>query len=278
MSQLIEGSQISTLRNFMLEDIELGLCGILQYIWAYSQIRQLGELSSQILLTRQLDTWKLRLDQISRILNDSATDSNTTDQLLGNYLGEEEPNKLGWQTTVKERVVSLFIDTKMLYHLLSLHLYADIRTIKAVAASKTIVGVQGIPKLVADFGNKPILQDWAVSGQGRQAFMHAISVLQCYEEGMPASTTQGGGLSTVSTMTGGLSALVVQAWILNSMQSCTCDGTTHYYDFSQSFADTRENPDLLNWIENGGPVALEEISFCHCKVDFWTSRFATLLG
>ncbi|KAJ4245231.1 hypothetical protein NW762_014101 [Fusarium torreyae] len=125
IKQVITGNTVSPDIPLFPEDIELGLCGMLQQVWAVAKLHSVegfdvtGTVTYLTLLSR-LESWRIHLENISAQLDQALTTGTWTAQhsLFMAYEGKDD-NLFGDPGKVNEsRVASLISGATSLYRLL----------------------------------------------------------------------------------------------------------------------------------------------------------------
>ncbi|KAK9319149.1 hypothetical protein V1517DRAFT_61441 [Lipomyces orientalis] len=155
------GFQISEMTNYpgsftssqlLVEDVLLGLCGLLQAIWVLTQSLPsrtrgyLGDAFQRVLLIETLDAWKYELDKINRLADRRNINSDAARYLFLAYRGENNS-----VAASLERTTILVQDGMVLYYYLKMYHYAGLN------ASK---------------------ETWPTSKYGREALICALQVLK----------------------------------------------------------------------------------------------------
>ncbi|KAI9150009.1 Short-chain dehydrogenase chyC [Paramyrothecium foliicola] len=120
----------------LVEDIQLGLCGLHFDILRIAQLHtSLSTCHDPTLrsmrddIGKQLVFWAGHLEAVAKTL--SSHNPYSTDKALGSaYLGQEESSDPGGQRQVIARIMSIFHETTLLYHLLRLLLSTSLRNLR----------------------------------------------------------------------------------------------------------------------------------------------------
>jgi hypothetical protein len=186
---VLRRSEPSTL---LVEDIELGLCAMAPSLWKYNQDRRRGAecAASREDLSSELTSWKSDLDDIlhscSIQADRDAPGSNATDFPLRAYRGDDDEKPNEWKALAFNRVQTLAQYTTILFHLLSLHLYADIGTL-CQSSDAEVSQLVGEPESAATQGWQEIntaAKEWKrrkASKYGGHAAIHALAIIRTAE-------------------------------------------------------------------------------------------------
>ncbi|KAK5996887.1 hypothetical protein PT974_02234 [Cladobotryum mycophilum] len=281
MCDLALGSQQPVSSGALVEDVQIRMLGTTNYIWILTQMRRNpnqamgGAGDPKELISGRLRRCKLQLDNLAGLWKEPELHQQHIDYLLRAYLGPEDPSREGWKEMVQTRFMSFIFSTTVLYHLLSLHVYADIHTFMQDLPT-------GSPNESENLASPSHMkwmeaQEWALSTDGRIAVMHAIFAYRVY--GAASSPT---GLSEVvdpiAYMALAAGAAVLWTWIMNSTPSCTCAPLLNELDLGFVSLEVGQSPEVEHWIRNGGNIALHGVHICRCNVDVWLSPFAAILS
>jgi hypothetical protein len=274
--------------QILVEDIQLALCGMLPSVWRHAQLRRCGSavLPSDLneeSLSRRLDAWKLRLDEFAAICQALSLSNGPAQYPLRAYLGEEDQKTPSWRLVVLSRVTSLVSEATVFYHLLSLHIYADVQTLSNLAKNALTSGSTAMPDSAASTTPDQIaqLRQWAVSKNGRRALSHGLVVLRTAETAPSTQDFPDATLHAMTYLTLVVSAIVVWSWLMNSgdLVECTCllgldpDQTSVYLDTSAEDWSSG----LEQWVESGALTKLDGVPLCKCAAGRWMARFEAVL-
>ncbi|CAM1508856.1 Fc.00g025950.m01.CDS01 [Cosmosporella sp. VM-42] len=145
----------------LIEDIQLGMCGILQTVWVLAE-------SFPVLVIDKLDSWKTELDKTNDLINADNFTTGGTNYLLLAYRGEENS-----ATAALERITTLLQDAMVLYYFLKLYALSGLR----------ISGDDVLRKKIED----PPTQAWKPSINGREALICALEMLKTMEGFHPSA-------------------------------------------------------------------------------------------
>ncbi|KAL4723599.1 hypothetical protein ACLX1H_009237 [Fusarium chlamydosporum] len=156
-------------------------------------------------------------------------------------------------------VKCLASDSMMTYHLQALQLYADTKTINAVAKAQTSSILTDREPAV-----RPRLQKlhnqlhlWKKSPESRRALLHALAVLLDCEAALESNSPQTQSIDPIAYLAISTSALVVWAWLLFGEPACSCVPSLNHINIGV------DPPDLQNisiarletWIQADGTAA-----------------------
>ncbi|KAK7214421.1 hypothetical protein V2G26_002424 [Clonostachys chloroleuca] len=114
----------------LVEDIQIGLSGIVTRLWVWRQNVQLSfplsptEVEERLQIELELNEWESKICQLFELLQTPETNPQGVSFLLHAYTGEEDQGKDGWEGPVVARISGLLFDISMFYYCLGLHLFA----------------------------------------------------------------------------------------------------------------------------------------------------------
>lgn len=291
--QNIAPDGISPADGIMLtEDIQLGLCSLQSSIWHLSdQLRRNLDTNTAMQrshLRAQLESWKRLLLRLPFSQSDPINFTQKQHMAMRFYYGFEDHSEPGWQSTVFARPKDLFFDALMHYHLLSIHLYADIRILRQLTQDTSqgdLLTVYGSPyekeKLTRESGTV----GWTQTKYARRALYHSAAVLALYND---LSELENKMVDPIAFVALSASALVVWAYCTFGDVGCDiCRGETRVYrgvnDVElMKWAETRDDDmlakDRETWIEGGGGrLTLDGTEVCRCHMEQLISKFQSCL-
>lgn len=245
------GFQISEMTNWpgsfkspqlLVEDVLLGLCGVLQAIWVHTQSKTRGypgNAFQRVQLIETLDAWKYELDKIKKLADTRNIASDAARYLLRAYRGEDDS-----VAASLERTTTLVQDGMVLYYYLKMYHYAGLNTSKFI----------GIVKQIEDPGT----ETWRTSKYGREALVCALQMLKM------AKSIRVSGAPIHPLVRHALTMGVNVTRALVSCQECECLAKKGQHT-------TQTN--LQQWVDIGGPICIDDIPVCLCKLEFWTENF-----
>jgi hypothetical protein len=249
------GFQISEMTNcpgsftssqLLVEDVLLGLCGLLQAIWVLSQPlpsktrAYLGNAFQGVLLIETLDAWKYELDKINKLANARNITSNAARYLLLAYRGEDDS-----VAASLERTTTLVQDGLVLYYYLKMYHYAGLNASEVV----------GLVKQIEDPGT----ETWRTSKYGREALVCALQMLKMVD----SIRTSDASINPLIRPALAMGVNVTR--VLVSGQKCEC--------LTKEGQHATTKMDLQQWTEIGGPICIDGTPVCVCKLKFWTGNF-----
>jgi hypothetical protein len=234
------------------DDVTTGLCALGARIWELSSRSSLDAsthaptpptalATARSSLLAQLNYWKSGLDHFSLYPDPSAqpypppfhhpSQPIPERSLPDSFWHSLESHAVfDWPSVVRARPAAHHFDAVNLYHLLSLHVLADIRGLARLARGEG-TDTDGAEGDVA----AQKAREWAASASARHAVLHAAAVLRAYH-----SNASRGGDAHAGREPGGLMALSVSALVVRS-----------YITFSASAAANPPCP-----VQQGGKHAL----------------------
>lgn len=266
----------------LIEDVQLGLCGLLPAIWNHTQIcRRKTEVApsatnSLASLLWRIEGWKAELDRISGHCEQQYAQDKLDELPFIAYFGEETKDPAAWKLAAITHVRGLVSDASMLYHLLAISLCIDTRSIRVVAAYLEKSGQTDPLPPPRIQKHQSRLYTWVMTPESRKALVHAIAVLMARETEV-AQNTRVEPLDPIAHMAIAMSSLTVWAWMMFAEQACSCVPGLNHINIGVDIPDLQSTPLLENWIQSGGTIGLRGIAFCRCIVGSWMARFASLL-
>lgn len=273
----------------MIEDIQLGICGMQCSVWRYAQFRHRGltvvpsEKYSQESLRDRLEAWKSQLEKTAAELSIQAKSPNAPDFPLKAYFGAESLDSPDWRDTVSIRISSLIFDTTMLYHLLSLHLCSDLRTLVIVAATKNGPCPLNSVKCASIEDEENRVRLWVSSRDARIALLHSATVVASLTTGLDCHSSlaqlevRNCTADPITYMTVAASALIAWTYISYVAVTCNCLPETCYSGPALELVGLKEGPELDKWILEGGLAAVDGVSLCQCNTGLLMEKFEASL-
>lgn len=223
----------------LAEDVLLGLCGILQGLWALAPSRTKEESTNGVqraMLIEKLDSWKQELNKIDVLVDTRLPIRNAARQFLMAYRGEDDS-----VAEALKRAKALVQDGLVLYSSLKIHHYSSLPTSELVEKG--------------DHGTEV----WHPNKHGRAAVACALQMLQSIESSgvsdAPSHPLVRSALSMGSTLT---------RRVLVAGENCECLGEEGQRATGMA---------LQQWVEIGGPVCVDDTPLCVCRVGSWSERF-----
>lgn len=230
--------------QLLVEDVLLGLCGLLQNVWVLMQPLPLkerehpGDRVQGVLLTKTLDAWKYELDKIRKLAETRNITTDAGRRLLMAYRGENTS-----MLASLERISTLVQDGMVLYYYLKMYHYTGLP-----AATSSVMAKQ-----TEDIG--PEL--WQTSKQGREALLYSLQLLKMVD----SIRAPGTSINPLTRHALAFGFNITRTLVL--YQKCECS-TSRGQD---------PTTDIHQWTEIGGPISIDGTPVCECKLDFWTQRF-----
>ena len=276
----------------LIEDIQLGICAIHSTVWQLlertrdSTENEVSNAIERDSLKRRLDAWKHWIDQIPIQQTDHIDFSQEQHLAMRYYYGIEDHSQPGWQLIVFNRPKNLIFDTLMLYHLLSMHLHADIRTLTQMAKDSHPVDpafVPGEKYLKAQERREESTRAWAESPAVRRALCHATDIIVSYSG---ISGLENNQVDPIAYVALSIAALVIWAYCMyggKGCPDCISEGqilpsigapVMELTKWSSPKTSQVFEKDKETWVEIGGcRGALTGILFCRCNIDLLVAKF-----
>ncbi|KAM0450017.1 hypothetical protein ACHAO4_006896 [Trichoderma viride] len=281
------GSQQPISPIMLVEDIQIRMMGVTNYVWILSKMRGnpnpalCASADQKELISTRLKRCKLQLDGMAALWMDPEQHKMHIEFLLRAYMGSEEPFHDDWEKYSRGRFFSYVFSATMMYHILSMHIYAD--------AQSYMQNLPGITSSLAPCGitlpntpNTAEIKEWAMSMDSRIAVSHAIVAYRVYSGHVSLSELKAEIVDPIAHMTIAVGAGILWTWIQNNGMTCTCDcmnvPLVDGLDFGFVRLETGKSPEVENWIRNGGNIWLNGVQVCKCNVGVWLSPFAAILA
>ena len=276
----------------LIEDIQIGICAMQSQIWQLQErLRDAPDqgISNAIerdFLKRRLDAWKHWILRIPIQQTDNIDFSQEQRLVMRYYYGVEDHSDPGWQVIVFNRPKNLIFDTLILYHLLSMHLFADVRTLTQLARDKQPVdptSALGEMYLKAKDRREVAIRTWVESAAVRTALTHASDILVLYDNvsGLDNNHVDPIVFAALST-----SALIIWAYCMHGGKgcpNCVIDEQLNPFpdkpiveltEWSGPKISQLLKKDRDTWIEMGlCRGALAGIPLCRCNIDLLMAKF-----
>ncbi|PON23477.1 hypothetical protein TGAM01_v207711 [Trichoderma gamsii] len=262
------GSQQPISPIMLVEDIQIRMMGVTNYVWILSKMRGnpnpalCASADQKELIATRLKRCKLQLDGMAALWMDPEQHKMHIEFLLRAYMGSEEPFHDDWEKYSRGRFFSYVFSATMMYHLLSMHIYAD--------AQSYMQNLPGITSSLAPCGvtlpyppNTAEIKEWATSMDSRIAVSHAIVAYRVYSGHVSPSELKAEVVDPIAHMTIAVGAGVLWTWIQNNGMTCTCNcmnvPLVDGLDFGFVRLETGKSPEVENWIRNGGDIWLNGV-------------------
>ncbi|KAG9244516.1 hypothetical protein BJ878DRAFT_421194 [Calycina marina] len=268
----------------LIEDIQIGLCAMYHDILSLSEkLRHSIDINNAFqrdLLQQQLEFWKIHLVATKFDPPTPAELTREQQRSMRFYYGFEDHTKHGWESVIYARPHSLYFDAAMLYHLLYLHLYTDIRMIKQTAQDLLpgiLAAAYGEPYRAAQRKREDNIREFTQTQNMRRALCHSASILVSFDKLSAAERAVVDPMYFIALST---AALVVWASCNFANFPCrlcsdlgnTC--VTPTVELTQ-WSDLRnESIEREMWIEKGGGlIILDGFPVCICAKELLALRF-----
>lgn len=287
----------------LAEDVQLGLCAMQESIWQMSeQLRYTSNPNLEaprIPIRKKLDHWKHLLAQIPFPESNTMTPSQEQLDMMDYYYGMEDQTEPGWEIHVLSRPQNLLFDAIMLYHLLSINLHADTRTLRQLAAdhspsSHDLRQQFGAPYEQQKKDRESTAREWTHTRLAREALCHAAAILVTYSN---LSGLENQTVDPIAYVALSAGALVVWIYCVFGEHDCeVCAGVSSGSPLARARngvvrIPTAELtlwsrfvlPEVLGssrerWVEGGGArVAIVGTRLCRCNVQQLVGRFRACL-
>lgn len=234
----------------LIEDIELGLCGLLQTVWVLADSfpsKSKGYFNTafqKVLVMDKLGSWKAELDRTNELIKTGSITNEAARYLLLAYRGEDDT-----AAASLERITALLRDSMILYYFLRLYTCSGLRISKYGSVKKQI---EGPPK-----------QSRKLPKHEREALVCALELLKIIE-GIDPSTDRSNPLIRHALAAGDNTTKE-----LVSRQICEC---------RKKESQTGTEMELQGETEVEGPVVVDGVRVCICTLSVWTARFEKALN
>ncbi|VUC32454.1 unnamed protein product, partial [Clonostachys rosea] len=254
----------------LVEDIQVGLSGVVSRLWTWRQNVQLSSTPSPIgdedrlQIENTLNEWENKICQLFALLQSPEINPQAVSFLLHAYTGIEEPGTEGWEGPVVARISDLLFDVSMFYYCLGLHLFTEVPITHHISVRPT-----------EDDETRTRLLQWASSSSARQAVCFAVRALQTCERTFAQRSQSNVVLNPMTKLCLTTACIIFHAWVTSPHQTCTCHlghgATTPNVDLNDK--EVRQQ-----WISMGGPISVEGTSLCSCVSHVWVTRFTSVLA
>ncbi|KAH0522640.1 hypothetical protein TsFJ059_006461 [Trichoderma semiorbis] len=281
------GSQQPISPVILVEDLQIRMMGVTNYVWILNKMRgspnpNLCVSSEQReLISARLKRCKLQLDGMTSIWKEPEQHKMHIDFLLRAYSAREEPFHEDWQKPVRDRFFSFVFSATMLYHLLNMHIYADVHSYMQSLPIVSSPGVTPANLSTTPPINNAEIHEWATSQDARIAVSHAIFAYRVYGSTTSSpSDLKAEVVDPIAHMTIAAGAAILWTWIQNNTSACTCMNLPVSGELDLGFVPlgAGKSPEVDHWIRNGGTIWLHGVHLCKCNVDVWLSPFAAILS
>ena len=273
IAELCDSSPRTLDSGFLIEDIQLGFCGIWPQIWKFlhnktSYSNLTDDMSTcQELLWRRLNFWRSHLDRLTAVITDPNSNPPLLEALLRQYAGKEEPAHPDYQEVVTQRVSYRLFDACMLHRLLCLYIPVKI--------------------LDTTTGSHPTMS--MGTSDMRESFFQALSTLKAYEAFASSPRTAPGTISGIAHVALTYATEVAWGLLTSPARPCQCLDSFGRPIISQhsqlggpplslaTIADEELHAVIDSWVRTGEATFLDGEALCACNADAWIGRYLQAL-
>lgn len=278
MSCLDPASQQHLPSGILVEDIQVCLMGTLNGIWVVQQLRRNrndAAARKADAIARQLKLCKIQLDTVEDALERPELHGQYADFLLRAYSGKGLPSEPKWRQRVLDRLYSAIFSARMLYHLLNVHLHADVQTMRDVAQISPLSEPESGSTSPTWQRKAMQIQEWAISTDSRAAVLHAMYVWRTYQEASPGLELRREPSDPIAYMALSAAATVLWAWTMNAVDACICAPELSKVNIGAGPLNAAMGPGIDEWVLHGGSsIILHGMPVCKCNAATWLTRFA----
>lgn len=258
----------------LYDDMQALLLGVAHDVWEFAQVRRgggpggscgieavEGNRQAMIVVTK-LGLWREDLDSLGYVIDDPLMDPEAYHYLLWAYAASEREDNEESRKAVIGRIRMIRLNTIMLYHLVNMHLYADMRLLRDLLLllhdNRPPLLAEESPQAAALHRQKEsTVLSWTQSKDGRTALLHAIAATKVYDATPPDAWHDP---CYFIALTNG--AIVAEAWLSRS----ECPGGEHpEMDMGGFGREGESGPVQTGWLEHGGPVSIWGTRLCGCE-------------
>lgn len=273
--------------QLLVEDVQLGLCGLLQAIWVSTQSSPLTievnriSASQRAMITETLDAWKHELDKIHELADTNKISSDAARYLYLAYRGQDDSvaASLG-------RITALVQDGMVLYYFLRLFHYGGLN----VVASSEAVGFGFVSAHGLDSSSRDQTSRKTVNNKDeREALACALQLLMMVDTTPPVPSSSVRLQSTNINIS--INPLIHHALAIGMnvtravLSSQRCDCLPHSQTPNSSTPrrryDDNSDSSLQRWVETGvgghRRPWLDGAQVCVCRLEWWMGRFHTAI-
>jgi len=274
----------------LVEDVQISLCYTHRQVITLQTRVQSGSYHIDssafpdiMAIRSQLECLKERLDEIT-------FGSVCAEGLRLHYRGFEEDSP-GWQSVVEARVQTLWFDTTMLYHTLSLHLYVNIPRVSQVVNDFALDMENLAPDQQQIVGTRRCnTSTWVLTSLGRGALCCAADTLSSLQGLVVRPLIDKSRLDPISYIAAATAALIVWTHIHMGLYACiNCAPEMsfevdlgHEVDLSPSpcpRACLNTSIPKEDWIGKMilTRVFLDNVELCHCNIAKLLDKFRVFI-
>ncbi|RYP51947.1 hypothetical protein DL768_002823 [Monosporascus sp. mg162] len=188
------------------------------------------------------------------------------------YLGFEDESDPDWKTIALSRVKALTMETAILYHLLSLHLYISRHAELAEFLLPNPGGASTRSPPRGDWVSR-----WKQSKDARKTLAHAVAVTRTLESAL-LGTKASPLPSPITPLAFLISRSILTIWGASLEGACTCNVEEEHIDIDLDSEGLYRGSELKGWFEKGGPPKVKGNPLCKCAGDLWFLRLEALLS
>ncbi|KYK55044.1 hypothetical protein DCS_07005 [Drechmeria coniospora] len=278
MSCLSIASQQQQTAGILVEDVQTCLLGTWNDIWLLQQLRRHQDETAALkadAISRELRLCKHQLDTIEDAIERPKLHGQYPDFLLRAYSGKGLPSEPKWRQRVLERLYSCIFTARMLHHLLSIHLLADVQAIRDVAQISPWTEAEAGTASPTWQRKAMQVQEWAMSADSRAAILQAMYVWRTYQEAAPGLDRRREPIDPIAYAALSAAATVLWAWTMNAVDACICAPELTKVDIGTRPLNVGMSPEVDDWVLQGGSsVILHGMPVCKCNAGTWLTRFA----
>ncbi|PBP23387.1 hypothetical protein BUE80_DR005964 [Diplocarpon rosae] len=261
------------------------------------------------ILKRQLDHLKARLDNMMGEFSGEVESEQEKHIVLRHYYSYEGPAQPGWQNAVVARVEGLLFATSMLYHLCSLQIFGEVRTLTILP--KTTGSAQSkkprLPRQQTREERLTAMKPWGASPVARISLCYAAGVLIAHQNlsryqssflltterlcespsYLPSKSCFSGisvcTLDPLAYIALSVAALVIWAYctlIVQGYEMCTPSAATIIELTRWIAPGVHYEKEKDTWVETGEGcrIQLQGIQLCRSKLNYFIESFQTFLA
>lgn len=250
ISAMTNCSSSFTSSQLLVEDVLLGLCGILQAIWVSKQSLPSttkgynGNSFQTVPLIEALHDWKHELDKINAFADTQKITSDDAKYLLLAYRGKSDT-----VASTLARIIILVQDGMALYYYLMIYHYTGLGPSELIELCKPTEG-----------SCTEILR---ATKCGREAFACVMQLLEMLNSTDSSRTSINPLIWHALTL-----GIDLIKKLLVSSKNCECCVNKEQH---------APKMDFQQWIEIGGPLHVQGISVCLCKSGIWIRKMEKLI-
>ena len=279
LSALALGVSESMPTVLLIEDIQMGLCGLLKKIWRHNarcrsetiSLPPPAEMSEP--LTRELDEWKIELDKIY-LSCVAQTDKGSSELPLRAYFGYGDESDPDWRSSVLARVKALVQEATILYHVLSLqvHIYRHPKVAECVLPDISC------PKPTVGQDHLDRVDTWRKTKDARKTLAHSAALIRTLEKELLQKNARNRHYlpSPIASLGISMCRSVFRIWAA-SEGVCSCNTESEHTDLDLSPEGLYRGRELEKWFENGGPPKMLGSPICKCAGVAWFGMLETFL-